>query len=505
MKAMSRILNRNAGPWHRQAGGITLFSGVLILILLTQMLIYAVQTGVFEQRKSSNEVRQKRAFHIAESAIQAGKHFFSANAEYIAQPRDDFKPNGDDGWLSPAGMRWALCSAADLSDLTHPCNAENVANLRNNLYYYYFDEDDDGLSVEDMRLSVDSAGYSTTHNDDRVEVYALLCMLDVDPTTDPVVQGCTTDTSLHDVRYFLLTVAAKGWADCTDVTDSTTCTSEALVSERFASFGPSRGGEGPGAPLVTKSTFPPQGTAEIVANPNGSGLGVAVSAWLNANPSCDLGDVIDPDGGSWGTCERHEWYESMDMPGDFKCPSAQCSCGANERKLSYADGGGSVIKWDIIADPLFPCDLFEYTFGVAREDYQEVKDMATVLPNCDLLDENSAGLYWIEGDCVVSANSQIGSPFAPVFMIAAGSLTRFNGGAEFFGTLYVSDIENADAEFQSNGTNTIYGAGIIDGTLGRYNGTFQIVYIGDERDRPREIPLLGSVPGGWTDFHADWQ
>jgi hypothetical protein len=142
---------------------------------------------------------------------------------------------------------------------------------------------------------------------------------------------------------------------------------------------------------------------------------------------------------------------------------------------------------------------------VPKTEYLDVKEDATVLPNCDLLDENSDGTYWVEGDCIVSANTQIGSPFAPVFLIAAGSLTRFNGGAEFFGTLFVTDVENSDAEFQSNGTNTIYGAGIIDGTLGRYNGTFQIVCIGDERDRPREVPELGEVPGGWTDFHTDWQ
>ena len=105
MKAMTRILNQTAGTWRRQKGGITIFSGILILILLTQMLIYALQTGVFEQRKSANEVRQKRAFHIAESGIQAGKHFFAADAndEYIVQPRNDFKPNGDDGWMSPDG------------------------------------------------------------------------------------------------------------------------------------------------------------------------------------------------------------------------------------------------------------------------------------------------------------------------------------------------------------------------------------------------------------------
>ena len=55
-------------PRH-QAGVLTTFTGILILVLLTLMMFFAIRVGVFEQRVSSNEMRQKRAFHAAESGI----------------------------------------------------------------------------------------------------------------------------------------------------------------------------------------------------------------------------------------------------------------------------------------------------------------------------------------------------------------------------------------------------------------------------------------------------
>ena len=68
----------NALP-TRQKGALTIFSAVLVLILLTGMVIYAAQVGVFEQRKSGNELRQKQAFHAAEVGIQRAQEFLAAN------------------------------------------------------------------------------------------------------------------------------------------------------------------------------------------------------------------------------------------------------------------------------------------------------------------------------------------------------------------------------------------------------------------------------------------
>ena len=46
-----------------QRGVLTTFTGVLILVLLTLMMFFAVRVGMFEQRVSSNDARQNSEAH----------------------------------------------------------------------------------------------------------------------------------------------------------------------------------------------------------------------------------------------------------------------------------------------------------------------------------------------------------------------------------------------------------------------------------------------------------
>ena len=113
----SQVLRRG------QKGAITMISAVLILIMLTEMVIYAVQTGVFEQRKSGNELRQKMAFHTADSAIQEAKQFMLINSVLVSSSTADLLPDGTDGWLADTGeKRWLSC--VGITDKTHPCFAD---------------------------------------------------------------------------------------------------------------------------------------------------------------------------------------------------------------------------------------------------------------------------------------------------------------------------------------------------------------------------------------------
>jgi hypothetical protein len=130
-------------PGH-QKGAVTMFSAVLILILLTEMLIYAVQVGVFEQRKSGNEMRQKQAFHAAEAGIQQAHAYMLANAT-------DLTFTGVDGWLTDTYVtgggsgRWVVCEGNySENDKSHPCWGEPLGpedsppavDLRDESYFY---------------------------------------------------------------------------------------------------------------------------------------------------------------------------------------------------------------------------------------------------------------------------------------------------------------------------------------------------------------------------------
>jgi hypothetical protein len=295
---------------------------------------------------------------------------------------------------------------------------------------------------------------------------------------------------------------SRGEADCTNWAN---CGAEVLIREQISDFGGSAGGQAPAVPLTTKNMFPPSGAAEIVANPNGGGVGVPISVWMNRNPTCAVdGSAISPSQGSWATCEAHEWYGLDSLPDDAQCPGS-CSC-AFQESLSYTHGTEDILGIDLVQDEEFPCDLFQFYFGTPRDNYESVKGFAEVLSDCSTLGPGSSGIYWISGeDCDINANSTIGSPYGPVLLISAATTTRMAGGATIFGVLYVADVEDSTATFESQGNNIVYGQVILDAEFGSYNGTFQVVYNENLLKRVAGSGGLGNVLGGWTDFQPDWQ
>jgi len=485
----------------RQAGMVTTFTGILILILLTLMMFFAMRVGVFEQRVSGDENRQKRAFHVAESGIQHAKEFFKANSVVAGSPVAGLLSDGTDGWIVQG--RWSRCSDLDPLPDGHPCLAEpdltqlDGSNVRDNLFYWNWST---GNASEPTHLPIATGTFLQGANEN-VEVQALLCLLNIDLARDIPVQGCSTDTTIVDGTRYMITLVSRGGVDCDG--DGDNCAARAVIREAVANFGGAAGGQAPAVPLTSKNMFPPSGAAEIVANPNGGGIGVPASVWMNKNPACSPdGSTIDPSQGSWATCEAHEWYETESIPDGVRCPGS-CSCAVQE-SLSYTHGTSDILGIDLIADESFPCDLFQFYFGTPRSNYESVKSYAKVLSDCDSLGTSSSGIYWITGSkCDINANSTIGSPEAPVLIISAAGVTRMAGGATIFGILYVSDIEDTSASFESQGNNIVYGQAILDAAFGTYNGTFQVVYNENLLVRATGTGGLGNVLGGWSDFHPD--
>jgi hypothetical protein len=502
-KAILRYQSKANTP-VRQRGMVTVFTGVLILVLLTLMMFFAVRVGVFEQRVSANDARQKLAFHVAESGIHHAKEYFWANLALVASNQEDLLANGADGWLAETDEKhWHKCSEAGLDLINgsgrHPCFGEPNADQRGEIYYYYDSADVSAPdpALRELPLDTDSIVPGTS---EIVGVEALLCVLEIDKDAAIPVQGCSTDPALADGSYFMLTILARGQADCI----GTACNAEALIREQVSDFGATGGGNSPDVPLTTRSSFPPSGTAEIVPNPNAGGIGVPVSVWMNDNSDCSGGVPADPSSGSWATCEMHEWYGVDKKPDDMVC-SGNCSCTEAE-SISFTDANKNTLGIDLVVDDAFPCDLFQFYFGVPDTSYEIVKGYSKIISDCDSLDENSFGIYWVSGSvCQINSNTVIGSAKAPVLLISAATTTRFNGGANLFGVLFVTDVEDAQAELDSIGTNTVYGSVINDATLAQFNGTFQVVWAEDISEKAGNNGGLGSVLGGWSDFHRDWE
>ncbi len=115
----------------------------MILLLLTLMMFFALRVGVFDQRNSSNEMRQKLAFHVAESAIAHAKEFFRANSLLAASLETGIM--GTNGWLSTATRRLALAEmqrrgleSCQPAAARIPVSANPIPPGVRTIYYYSF-------------------------------------------------------------------------------------------------------------------------------------------------------------------------------------------------------------------------------------------------------------------------------------------------------------------------------------------------------------------------------
>jgi len=495
MKAKTRQkrLNPHLRRPDRQKGGLTIFSAVILLSLLVLMLVYSTRVQQSEQRVSANEYRQKIAFHAAESAVEQATEYILANSSRVLSADPEALPDGAGGmragWFNATAGVWVACPADAADD--HPCGGSVPAANMSSSYFY-----DDPTTTTLGKFDSIPINTGMLPTESVAKASAVLCQLDYD---NPV-GGCMVAPSEGDdvsQSSFVITVLSYGYADCTDPTDTDTCQVSATVAQPISNYFVTRGA--PTVPLTARTTFPPTGTVEIVPNPNAGGVGVPVSVWANANDECSTGEAA-LGSGDWATCEYHEWYETDEIPADMICSAPSCSCASSEA-ISYTVGTEDMMGIDLLEDANFPCDLFAFFFGVPESQYQVVKSAARVIPDCDGLDSDSHGIYWVSGaECRLDGTNVVGSPKRPVMLISAAQTTTFTGDNNIFGVIFITDVEAPDAEWNASGTNIVYGSVIVDALLDSFVGTFKVIYNADASLLATGANGIGTLSGGWRDF-----
>lgn len=503
----------------RQAGGLTIFTAVFVLILMTLMLLYASRVGLFEQRVSANDVRQKSAFQAAEAGVDYALEYLLAANLRIISSKLSAAPDGAGndpvtfrpGWFSAGNALWIACPDAPAA--THPCGGDIAAGGTGS---FYFDDPDTTTVGAFDTLPLDADILDGLPAGTEIRVTAVIC-----PRTlsDPTCLGAAGLPAPEDEATtpakFAIWLLAYGYSDCNDDDADGTidipdeCRGRANIAEPFGTIENFKGA--PTVPLVSKNSLPASGTAEVVPNPNGGGLGVPLSIWANEraadcpplNPDGTEGTSVEVSG-SFKTCEMQEWYGVDAMPADGKCDQPNCQCDyPGPEPISYRQAGNTIIGMDVISDAVFPCDLFEFYFGYPSAQYQAVKANATVINDCAVLNEESAGFYWFSGDTCNLGD--VGTINNSVMLVSAAEVTTvINANSEFFGILYLSDVEDTDndADFKPGGGATVYGAVIVDvvfNTSG-LGGTFRVVYNEAGVLGAGGAGALGGLSGGWHDF-----
>jgi hypothetical protein len=235
----------------------------------------------------------------------------------------------------------------------------------------------------------------------------------------------------------------------------------------------------PPAPLIVKHGFSHHGEFEVVANPSGLGRVAPLSLWSDgiitlsgtSQHSCLL-SVFDA-----GNCSAHSYSDH------------------HIKRADIADDSAS-----------FPADLFSYLFNIPSFEWMQLQQQSdVVLANCDTLGIGSWGIIWVNGNCDVSASTQIGSDFEPIILIIFDGNVEFEDDVVMYGLLFAfkpaDSLKVLDINMQNN--SAVFGAVVTNYQLGKKSALTRAVFRDDVLQKlqgNKKLQRVARVPGSWHDF-----
>jgi Tfp pilus assembly protein PilX len=393
----------------RQAG-TTLIVALVLILLASLLAVFAMNVGIFAQRTSAADLRARAVHQTLEAALSQG-------IEYVKNNRTIF---------DPTNAVWTQCTATDTSfpcgtvpkciagyEASTGCTGGTAFSRRANMFYYAIstgagynvDGTSSGASTTNqlyknslplassLRMSSVSNGFAVNYG-----VGVLMCVVKKPVlTTDPT--ECT-QTTTNAAGTYLFTVTAVG-----------NISTESAATTLSTTFGTSPIAPGAvGAPtIVASGSVDLTGSGTYVTDPSGAGPGVPVTVWsrectkkTGTINTCYMEDFMR----SVGSVNKNATYSfaansTGSTSGVVKCSGSGTSCSCSTA-LSYQSSGnaaqagidilsndslagnvtggctdppvigttacttGTTCKSNYNVNPTeFPCDLFQYVFGVS--------------------------------------------------------------------------------------------------------------------------------------------
>ena len=235
----------------------------------------------------------------------------------------------------------------------------------------------------------------------------------------------------------------------------------------------------PPAPLMVMHGFSSLGEFEVASNPDGLGVAAPLSLWSDA--------IVTLSGTRHHSCVLSEFNDG--------------NCSTN----TYSDHS---IKQSDIADgsASFPADLVSYLFNIPAAQWIQLQQQSdVVLADCDTLDISSWGVIWVDGDCDVSASTQIGSHSEPVILVVFDGNVVFQNNVALYGLLFsfrpTDSIKVLDINMQSD--SAVFGAVVTNYRLGTKSVLTRVVFQAEVMQKlqdSKKLQRVARVPGSWHDF-----
>lgn len=480
---------------RRQRGVAALTIALLIVVSATVVTFGVAQVGVGEQKGMANEARTSEAAAAADLAIDRA-------IIYLRQNRSLIRSTAAGGWMNAGATLWVSCDTLDANgDYPLACMDNGTRVFDGRWTAYKSPAADQALpnQVLNPAQPADREKFGPVErNKDLDDVFRSYI----------VARAAVPGQAMPGSTVFYVIAQGSSIDDQGSIVVRKAVSLKPLVAHT------------PDAPIIAAGTIGISGTLSIVANPNGGGPGVPLSAWSGDNTAM---------AGSMQSCHISE-YLSTDTPTSTdtdgsgyqlkRCPSCECP---NSSDLQISNDGFEGL--DILDDESpessvntnpqvgvnpdgtnFPTDLFEYVFGVPRNDYETIKDQATLVTNCASLAGAPGGLYWSEVDCEIPSNSLVGTLENPITLVVENSDFRMNANSEFLGLIFAfahdgSGGEGGAVDVKINGGPTLYGALISNQDVDLGNGNYTARYDKGVLDNlGNSASAIAEVPGSWKDY-----
>lgn len=521
--------------------GAVLFIALALLIVLALGALFAVQTGLSEQRSTTSDMRSKVVHQVAEAGLEQA-------IEYVRMNQSTLLPASG----AAPGSAWTKCGAAETD---FPCGAvePGVSSSATRALYYAYTGGADiptnaaPAAVDTRSLPMGQSFQSVGNFPVTYSVGAVICPI----AQDSIGAGnakCASDPA--ESKTFAITLVSTGQIAGEDARSTIS-----MGLSQYRIINPS-----PGLPpVVASSIISGLGNATIVSTPDsnsmgnleGSQGGWSIAAWSRST----IGALGGTPSGSFQTCDASMFFDStttLSSNGIQICDDCECNPtvsskaqGEQQDILDRDDTDASFLKaTDSVLSPEyhFPCDLFAYTFGVrARENKVKTDSYNDVPPLCetqvdtdpststtdiedflttnfkqmddcqDLVDNSDdGGFFWFKTGCQMTSGTQVGTPEHPVVIIADGHFK--NTGPTVYGIVFVRDPAKTydpsisggagAAQYDPGGGNgVIYGSLVIEGDA-TLNGGLKVIstpgIFQAIANDPNNI-RMARIPGSWND------
>jgi hypothetical protein len=463
-----------------QSGSVLIV--VVVLLLLAGILsLFALNTGIFEQRASGNDLRTKLVSEIAESGLAQGMEFMRQHPEYLTD-----------------NSKWTACKTADTF---FPCGTVPTARRSTVFYWkntgYDFDASGAISGWETRMLPISSTNIVPSTGNGmavRYGVGAVICRVAFKTvSTDPTKCVDFDDSNVSGTS--VITVVSVG--ALSNEGARTTVTQSIGVSNPLNGI--------PNAPpILASGSVDVTGGLQVVTNPNSGGTGVPVSVWsrkaltkTGTPNTCYYNEFLHNSSGSAnGTVYLDPASPNYPLCDDCNCNGADSLSFDNsgnkvDAGIDILQNSGLNSDYSVALKPgyanydvkpsEFPCDLFQQVFGVSAwedlngDSFCEKKLMSTyknpstgvdtpmgadeaylftyadtILPSAATTLANLAtakqlvvpagtnkknqvatgypnsgfsGIVWCQVNCDIGANDQLGTAANPVLLVIDGDAT----------------------------------------------------------------------------------